>query len=488
MGDIEKQGVSDTTVNALHGGDIDVKLNIEASSAASKPSSVTYSNYLCYYYAGLSSDDPALKSRSQYIIYGHVVGFTLVTIGIILTFTVIIPAIMQNIVNQSNLNLITAGIANPSNASFTSTVLGKFTNAGSTTAKVKMNTLTVSWAGPGGGDMLKLSHSNSLTVENNHEATMTSLATVYDMEAFSNFNTYLIHHDSAQWTIDGTAEVSFIVTSTVNFHKEVTLQGANNFSIPPQVLNTNITNGTATELLIASDVIMTSQSNVNLDLGQTLYFNLILNGVKIGVGHINNYQMVEGPYQTVAHLDLTFSNNEEYTQICYLMGNYSCGYDMNATMQGFYLSPPLTWLTPALASMTMETTLPGCKDELVRTIYLYDNQVVPTTLPYTMVLYNPQPVPMIITAITGNIYSSGYLIATVNNQDLYIIVPPHGTNTTMQLPSKSVVSGPGLQVFKNLVKNGGGLVDLDSHIIGNFSEFKASITYKQANVTLIVIT
>ncbi len=482
MADLEKQG---ETVNALHTSGADPSTTASSAPGHASPSA-TYSNYLCYYYAGLSSDDPALKRRSQYMIYGHVAALTIVVVGVILTFTVVIPAVMQNLVNQSELNLYTATITNPSNYSFNSAVLGKFTNAGSIAADVKMNTLTVSWNGVGGGDMLKLTHSNTLHIENNHQATMNSLSTVYDMEAFSNFNTYLIHSESAEWTIDGTADVTFLITSTVNFHKQVTLVGANNFSTPPIVHTTNVTNGTTHSLLIASDVTMFSQSNVELNLGQTLYFDLIYNDVQIGTGYIPNYQMIQGPFSTVAYLSLSYSTPQQYQQICNLMSNYSCGITVNASMQNFYLQPSLIWLKPALASVTMNTQLPGCASTLVKKIYLF-NQRIPENLPYEMVLYNPQPISMTITAITGKIFYLGVNIATVNNQNLQIVIPPYETITTIQLISNSVNNVQAVNAFTQLVSKGQGQVDLDNVIIGNFSEFKANIIYKQNNVTMIVI-
>ncbi len=81
------------------------------------------------------------------------------------------------------------------------------------------------------------------------------------------------------------------------------LIGANNFTIPPLVQSTNITNGTANQLYIASQVTMYSPSNVDLNLiNSTMYFDLIYNNVNIGIGYIPNYQMIQGAYTTQAYI------------------------------------------------------------------------------------------------------------------------------------------------------------------------------------------
>ena len=463
----------------------------DSSNPSTSPTSTkspTWSNYLCFYYSGLSSDDPALKRRSQYVIYGHVIFITTSLLMLILTFTVIIPAIMQDLVNQSNLSLEMATITNPTNTSFDSAVLGKFSNVGSLSAKVKMNTLTVSWSGEGGGNMLKLSNSNSLTIKNNEVATISSDATVDDMTAFSNFNTYLLHHETAQWTIDGTADVTaFGVTAQVNFHKTVNLIGANNFTIPPLVQSTNITNGTSNQLYIASQVTMYSPSNVDLNLlNSTMYFDLIYNDVNIGIGYIPNYQMIQGAYTTKAYIVLSYSNNVEYQEICNVMSNYSCGIPVNATMKHFTLQPTLTWIKPALLSISMDTQLPGCTDKLVKSVLMF-NKLVPETIPYEMVVYNPQPTNMTIVTITGSIYYMGVNIATVDNKNVNILVPAYTTITSGQLPANAVNSPEAISAYGTLVKNGKGYVNMYTKIIGKFGHFTANIVYNQFNVSLIVV-
>ncbi len=184
---------------------------------------------------------------------------------------------------------------------------------------------------------------------------------------------------------------------------------------------------------------------------------------------------------------LSYSNNVEYQEICNVMSNYSCGTPVNATMKQFTLQPTtLTWIKPALLSLSMDTQLPGCSDKLVKEVIMF-NKLVPETIPYEMVVYNPQPTNLTIVTITGYIYYMGVNIATVDNKKVDILVPAYTTITSGQLPANAVNSPEAVSAYGTLVKNGRGYVNMYTNIICKFGDFTANIEYNQLNVSIIVV-
>jgi hypothetical protein len=444
---------------------------------------VSWANCWSHYYHGLSSSDENLRTRSKLIIYGNSCACGLLCVLLVLMFTVIIPAVMQSIVNDSVMELVSASISNPGNTSFSSSVLQKFTNAGSVSAKAKVNTLSISWSD---SEILKLTNGNTITVANNKESTMNAIANVVNDEAMIRFNNYLIANPEAEWTIDGSLDITFLITSKVNFHKTVTLQGYNNFSIQPQILNTNVSNGLPTQLFIVADVTLFSESNVKMDFGQSLFFVMEVNGTDIGIGELPNFVMNPGPIDAKANLTLSYTNEQEYSQINYLISQFASGLDANATLKNFYLRQPVSWLSPALSTIRMDSVLPGCDTALVLQINLYMKKI-PENLPFTLVLYNPQPLPLGISSIVGSLYYLNVKIALVNTDNLNIVVPPYTTITTGQIPSETVNTAAAAKAFSQFMVTGQGPVDLYSDIVGSFGEFVANINYVQLNVTMVLV-
>ncbi len=398
----------------------------------------------------------------------------------------IIPAIIQSIVDQSDLTLESTEISDIQTNSFTSTTVVQFSNVnGPSGVKIELKSTNIEWDHGNFGTMVQLGHSNTLNVKNNVDTTMTSEATVTNPAAFAAFNTYLMHNEEGVWSLSGKAEVTFLVKATVNINnKQLIFQGFNNFSVAPVVRQTNLTSGTTEILYSQALVSMTSLSNVQLSLNQNLYFRFEYEGEVLGVGHIPDYVMRPGTVDMMSYIAFSHTTSPQEEALMKLLSRYSRGIDTNVTMRQFYSTPDIAWLAPALSSISMETTLPAVKETMVKGITIY-NKINPTKLPFTLTLYNPQSITVTISSIVGNLTIGATKIADVNQPNISppIVIQPFSTVTSQQLQSESYVNSASIK----LLTDGSGLGNLYNVIGAKFGSFPASFLYTQNNVPLTVV-
>lgn len=385
--------------------------------------------------------------------------------------------------NSSTLTVVTTEISSLTNTSFTTATTVQFTGVDGPAVKFQLHTADVSWDQESSTTMVTLSDSNTLTVRNDHESTMTSQATVDNSEAFADFNTYLMHADSGTWKLSGTAYVTYIVKAKVNLDKSLVFNGYNNFSVPPVVQSTNLTNGTLTTLYSVASVTVTSQSNVQFNLAQDMYYRLFFGGQQVGIGYIPKYSIYPGAVTQTSYIQFSYNTAAQQAALMQMLSYYTCGLNSNLTLQNFYIDPPITWMTSALDSISMDSSLPGTEDKLIIQITIY-NKGNPTKLPFSLQLYNPQAIPVTMYSLVSNVTYKNTVIAKVNipSIDPPIVIPPYQNVTSQQLPSTSYVNSASAQ----LLAAGGGIGATFNYIGANFSEFPTKFYYYQYNVTFVV--
>jgi hypothetical protein len=329
---------------------------------------------------------------------------------------VIIPAIMQSLVNHSDLTINSVTIMNPTSTSFTAINYQTFSNAGSITANAKTSYLNINWNTPSGGHMVQLGESNSFQVKNNKQVQMTSTATITDATAFANFNTAAITNESLTWQLQGVVDVTFVVTAKCNINKNIEVIGFGNFQTPPNVTKVNTTGGTAFVLNNLITATMTSTSDISIDFGQTMHFLLLSEGIQIGIGSIPNYNMIAGVSTVQAEMALSFSNELEKEQLMRVLSNYSNGFTSSVTMANFYTETPITWLAPALNTISMDTVMPAAPSRFVVNVTLCNPVDPEKGVPFDMLLYNPIDTDTIITHIEGNFSYHGQVFGTISTE------------------------------------------------------------------------
>jgi len=265
------------------------------------------------------------------------------------------------------------------------------------------------------------------------------------------------------------------------------LNGYDNFPVPPNISSVATVAGINNTLSTSIVATMTSVSSMQMHLGQNMLFSVLNHGIRVGSGEIPDFVMQTGAFPISATVNLTWNTVEEYDQLMLLMSNYSMGITTPLNLVNFYTLEPIVWLAPALSTMNMPSSMPGATEPFLQEFLLYE-KVIPESIPFSMVVYNPEGVSVNITAITGQLIYEGVIIAYVNQPSIAIYVPPGDTVTSPQYPSDSASSPEAIVAYNNLIANGGGLVDTIANITMVLGvSFEAVISYSQENITLVVV-
>lgn len=436
-------------------------------------------------YCGLGSKDPVQRFQAQKRFGGCLI---ISAVLLLVTLFVIIPAIITSLVNKSSLDVESVTLQYPTNTTFQSTTVQKFSGAGSLKAKAKLGTLDIYWENAGvSTQVIALSSSGTITVGGSSAITMTSDATVVNEQAMSDMLLYAVDATVVNWKFDGSADVTFITTAKVQLSKSVQLNGYQDFPVAPVLNSVTTLAGVDNTLSTSISATMTSVASMEMHLGQNMYFSVMSNNTVVGVGMIPNFVMSTGSFNINATVNLTYSNEQEYQQVMRVLSNYSMELETPMTMFGFYTETPIVWLAPALSSMKMDSKMPGATDPFLQMFYLY-NKVPPVGIPFQMVIYNPEAVPLNVTAINGILIYQGVTIANVNEAGLSIYCPSFVNTTSPEMISTSDPSGEALIKFNELILAGSGLVDTVATLtftLGN--SFDAVVSYEQYNILLVVV-
>jgi LEA14-like dessication related protein len=398
-------------------------------------------------------------------------------------FTVVIPDIVQGMVDDSEIEIMQVVIRNPNNDSFESYVVEKFKNTGSMSAEIQMHSVSLFWNDAGGGKMAKLNSNNRLDITAD-EVEMKSRASVVDADLMTDFNLYAISAEFVDWRIDGPATVYSFMTADVSVDKTVRLRSFNNFPIDPQVLELNTTGGSNNTLFTEMLINFTSPGQIELDLGQDLQFEVYSQGVRVGTGTIPDCDMVSGSFTYFARVEMTPFSSEQRDQVSKVVSNYSMGLDCIVSMGPFFTPTPVSWLQPALASISVSSVMPGLRDKLVLQLDLYPPRI-PIKVPFTMYMLNPIDAGFTLQHLQSTIYSSGVKIATVNTDtDLYIA--PHSYVLSPKYDSISETSVEALQVFSALEAAGFGYLDIYCLMTAKIGDFPVTMIYNQLNISTYI--
>lgn len=155
------------------------------------------------------------KSTSTYekalaIVKGRPILFGFIAFNILLwpiVFLVIIPAIIQSICNSTGIEIKSALITNPTNTDFDSAIVVEFGKSPPIPATVKINQLTASWNGAGGGNLLVLSNTNTVSISTK-PTTLYAEGEVSSVSAMSTFLKSAVSATALQWTLQGDGSCS----------------------------------------------------------------------------------------------------------------------------------------------------------------------------------------------------------------------------------------------------------------------------------------
>ncbi|KAG6854052.1 hypothetical protein C0991_011030 [Blastosporella zonata] len=316
--------------------------------------------------------------------------------------------VTQYLVDGSVLAFTEANITNISNEGFDLALTGSLTNVGPLDALIEfVEPLVVSWQGQ---DIATISLPPVCAAANSGVPDYRANAhlTITDTSAFTSFATFLLHNPSFDWTVS-TSKLRLTALGTI--FDGVTLSKVLSFKAFNGLPGVTISNfllpsdDPAGGIHIETDASIPSPSQLGIDLGSitfqsffqdTLVGPLSGEAVFLKAGATNNIHLSGRIIpQTGADLD----------NIGVLFSHFLAGQNQTLTTKGNSVQPsgsdgPVTWLSTAFQTLSLEVTLPGQKFDVIQSIALNDLSLTvdtpdqafapPTSSQFTLATYkNP---------------------------------------------------------------------------------------------------
>mmetsp|Transcript_2576 Transcript_2576/g.4688 ORF Transcript_2576/g.4688 Transcript_2576/m.4688 type:complete len:482 (+) Transcript_2576:23-1468(+) len=404
---------------------------------------------------------------------------TLSTLAVLLiTFLAIIPAIMQDVTDDEEISMSTATISNPTDEAFDVRSTITFSDKPLLPATAKMHDTYLTWEGV---QLAVMKHNNKLDVDTPPQELRSSVE-VSDLAAFTSFNEYLMDASSFNWHIHAHADAVAVGDKVdIVVDKDIKMEGFAGFPVDPVIKTVSVYEGTPDTLYSLSTTLLFSASNIALEFGQDLFFDFMSNGVKVGTGTIPNSKFLTGEFTADATIAMSMGTPEESAEVNNVCGRFISQMETSVTMENFYLAKPIAWLTPALAGIKLSSVLPPVTEGVMDSLdmYVYVGDIL--NVQWGGHFYNPLDSVLTLYSMKCDISFEGEVIAQVDEPDIEIVIPPKThIVSAADMYARTVVAHT-KQVL-DLLKEGGGLLELDCMIDNTIGEFMVSLNYIQHDV------
>ncbi|KAG1812612.1 uncharacterized protein BJ212DRAFT_460083 [Suillus subaureus] len=288
--------------------------------------------------------------------------------------------ITQDLVNGATLAFNQANITDITNEGFQLSLQGSLTNVGPLDALIEfVEPVTVTWQGHNIATIALppvCSAANTGVPNYNTQGQLV----ITDQVQFTSFATYLLHNPSFDWTIS-TSSLKLTALGTifngVSMSKTVTLKAFNglpgvtisNFQLP--------SDDPAGGITISTDSIIPSPAQLGIDLGN-VGFQAYFENTRIGP--LTASDLVLLPESSVtSHLSgqMIPQSGSGLSTIGKLFSEYLAADNITLNVQGDTVQPsgangPVTWLSTAFKTLTLDVILPGKKFDIIQSITLSD--------------------------------------------------------------------------------------------------------------------
>lgn len=288
--------------------------------------------------------------------------------------------ITQDLVNGATLAFDQANITDITNDGFQLSLQGSLTNVGPLDARIEfVDPVTVTWQGH---NIATIALPPVCTAANTGVPNYNTQGqlVITDQVQFTSFATYLLHNPSFDWTIS-TSSLKLTALGTifngVSLSKTVTLKAFNglpgvtisNFQLP--------SDNPAGGITISTDSIIPSPAQLGIDLGN-VGFQAYFENTRIGP--LTASDLVLPPESSVtSHLSgqMIPQSGSGLGTIGKLFSSYLAADNITLNVQGDTVQPPgangpVTWLSTAFKTLTLDVILPGKKFDIIQSITLSD--------------------------------------------------------------------------------------------------------------------
>ncbi|KAI0710861.1 hypothetical protein C8Q76DRAFT_623714 [Earliella scabrosa] len=294
--------------------------------------------------------------------------------------SVVAAPIVQQLVDQSELSFSAANITKISDDGFDLSLKGSLTGTGPFDAEISfVEPVTVTWQGR---DIAQIALPPVCAAANdgvpNYETN--ARLTITDQSQFTEFATFLLHNPEFEWTISTNAlRVTALGThfDGVHLSKDISFKAFNNL---PGVTISNFqlpSDDPAGGIHIETDSLIPSPAELGIDLG-TVTFQSFFQGTNVGPLSGKNFFLA--PETTTSlHLSgrITPKSGDDLDVMGELFTNYLHAENQTLTVQGESVQPsgsngPVSWLSTAFKTLTLEVTLPGDRFDIITSIQISD--------------------------------------------------------------------------------------------------------------------
>lgn len=292
--------------------------------------------------------------------------------------------VAQHLVDGSELAFSEAVITNITDDGFDLSLKGSLTNVGPLDALIEFTKpLTITWEGKQIGQIsippvCAAADTGVPNYETNAHVTITN------QDDFTSFAVFLLHNEEFEWTINtdklrlsalGTIFDNVSLTKSVSFKAFNNLPGVsiNNFELPSDDPQSGIH--------VETDAKIPSPAQIGIELGQVT-FEARFQNVLVGPLTANNLSLKPNAV-TETHLSgrIVPQSGDDLTTIGILFSAFLAGQNVTLETRGQSVQPPgadgpVTWLSTAFSTLSLNVILPGEQFNIIKSIVLNDLKVV----------------------------------------------------------------------------------------------------------------
>ncbi|KAG0305202.1 hypothetical protein BGZ98_004460, partial [Dissophora globulifera] len=292
-----------------------------------------------------------------------IINVILLAIFIPLLILVILPKMVQSIVNGSTMSMTQLNMTDATELGMKVSIAGGIANAGIFPATIDFpEPIVVSWEGKQLGSM------NMASVKaSGGKATITDATSfsIIDKDAFSNFAKQMLSIESFTWTLTSTVQVQAVgrTIKGIKLTKDLKMLGMNgfgkvtidSFSMPGDAPN----NAGAQVSLVTS---MNNPSPIGMVLG-TIVLDLFYQNTYLGQVAADNAVLVGGSPSPLTLRGVLFrqTNQTDLDNVSVLMSNFLAGNVTVTTAKGVSVKPDgvnaVSWLSNGLLALTLNVPL-----------------------------------------------------------------------------------------------------------------------------------
>ncbi|KAH9934026.1 uncharacterized protein BXZ73DRAFT_100865 [Epithele typhae] len=296
------------------------------------------------------------------------------------------PPIVQTFVNQAELKFTEANITNISDDGFDLSLVGSLTGTGPFDAQIEfVDPVKVTWQG---NDIATIALPPVCASANDGvpDYRTSGRLSITDQDQFTNFATFLLHNPDFEWTIStGALRLTALGTvfDNVQLSKDVSFKAFNNL---PGVTISNFqlpSDDPAGGIHIETDSLIPSSAQIGIDLG-TVTFEAGFKGTTVGPLSGSNLFLAAGATVNL-HLSgrITPKSGNDLDAMGDLFTNFLHAENQTLQVQGESVQPsgssgPVSWLSTAFKTLTLDVTLPGQKFDIIQSIEMSDLELVMT--------------------------------------------------------------------------------------------------------------